>query len=176
MFVYVNGEEDPVKQYKLIPDAGPGGGGWKFESDQPLHTSPESAPYPNFPKGLFGQKGREVQWMPGGFLSLSAHGDEDGTGILWVSMPYGSSANHNVVRGVLRAFDASDVSRGELWDSENTGDGNDRLGQFAKFCPPTIANGKVYMATFQQEAVGNDGVHRKAQGGDQPALAIYGLR
>ena len=175
MFVYINGEEDPLKQYRLIPDTAPGSPGWKFASDQPFKTSPESAPYPNFPAGMFGQLGRGAVWMPGGFLSLSADGDNMSSGVLWVTMPYAESANHAVVRGVLRAYDASDVSKGELWDSENSGNDQDRLGQFAKFCPPTIANGKVYVVTFQQETIGNDGIHRKLQGGDQPALAIYGL-
>jgi hypothetical protein len=27
----------------------------------------------------------------------------------------------------------------------------DQLGYFAKYCPPTVANGKVYMATFAPE-------------------------
>jgi outer membrane protein assembly factor BamB len=177
MFVYVSGEEDPVKQYHLIPDTSPGGAGWKFESgNPPYRTSPVSAPYPNFPNGEFGQTGRDPVWMPGGFLALSANGTTDGTGILWVAMPLAGNANHLVVRGVLRAFDASDVSKPELWDSESTGNQNDRLGQFAKFCPPTVANGKVYMATFQQENVTASGQHVKAQGGDQPALVIYGPR
>lgn len=177
MFVYIAGEEDPVKQYRLVPDTGAGGAGWKFESgNPPYRTSPVSAPYPNFPNGEFGQAGRDPVWMPGGFLALSADGSTDGTGILWVAMPYAGNANHMVVRGVLRAFDASDVSKPELWDSESTGNQNDRLGQFAKFCPPTVANGKVYVATFQQEFVTANGTHVKAQGGDQPALVIYGLR
>jgi hypothetical protein len=114
--------------------------------------------------------------MPGGFMSISANGSKDGSGILWVAMPYASNANHAVVRGVLRALDASDMSKTELWDSEDTGNNKDRLGQFAKFCPPTVANGKVYVATFQEETIGNDGIHRIARGGDQPAVAIYGLR
>jgi hypothetical protein len=44
---------------------------------------------------------------------------------------------------------------------------------FAKFNPPTVANGKVYAATFQQERIDN-GAHKKMDGGDQPALVIYG--
>ena len=114
--------------------------------------------------------------MPGGFLSLSANGTADATGIVWATMPYSANANRAVVRGVLRAFDASDVSKPQLWDSENTGNPNDRLGQFAKFCPPTVANGKVYVAAFQEETIRADGVHRKRADGDQPALAIYGSK
>ena len=41
----------------------------------------------------------------------------------------------------LTAYDASDVSKPALWK-----DGN--YGTFAKFSPPMVANGKVYMATF----------------------------
>jgi hypothetical protein len=194
MFVYINGEEDPLKQYKLIPDTGPGAPGWKFEPSaghrnrfEPLKPFASScrnpgtldcisAPYPNFPKGQFDDPSRDMPWMPGGFLSLSADGDRDGSGIIWVNMPYAEDANHRVVRGVLRAFDASNVSR-QLWESEDTGNPNDRLGRFAKYCPPVVANGKVYMTTFQAEIVPSaSGVHMKDTGGDQPALVIYGLK
>ena len=177
LFVYIAGEEDPLKQYKLIPDAGPGGAGWKFDSDPPqFKASKETAPLPNPPNGLAKDKRRGAVWMPGGFLSLSADGDKEGTGIVWVTMPYAENANRNVVRGVLRAFDASDVSKGQLWSSEDEGMPTDSLGMFAKFCPPTVANGKVYVATFQQERVDDNSVNRKMLGGDQPALVIYGLK
>jgi hypothetical protein len=176
MYVYIEGEEDPLKQYRLIPDPSPAGGGWKFESgDPPFRVSPESAPYPNFPKGEWVANRTDPVWMPGGFLTLSANGSADGTGIVWVAMPFAANANPAVVRGVLRAFNASDVSKGELWDSEATGNDNDRLGQFAKFCPPTVANGKVYVATFQQETITN-GQHIQTPDGDQPSLVIYGPR
>ncbi len=183
MFVYFNGEEDPVKQYKLIPDAA-ASGGWRFDSDKPYKKSTDcptaplcvSAPFPNSPNGKFGQKRQQNVWMPGGFMSISANGSTDGSGILWVAMPYASNASHAVVRGVLRALDASDISKSELWNSESTGSDSDRLGQFAKFCPPTVANGKVYVATFQQETIGRDGFHRLTPGGNQAAVAIYGLR
>jgi len=176
MYVYIEGEEDPVKQYRLVPDPSPTGGGWKFESDVPFRTSRESAPYPNYPTGFFVPTRTEAVWMPGGFLALSANGTTDGTGILWATTPFAANANHIVVRGILRAFDASDVSKGELWDSEGTGNENDRLGQFSKFNPPTVANGKVYVATFQQETVLANNNHVKTPDGDQPALVIYGLR
>ncbi len=93
-------------------------------------------------------------------------------------MPLAENANFTVVRGVLRAFDVSDVSngsKGQLWSSEDEGIPGNSLGMFAKFCPPTVANGKVYVATFQQERVEN-GVHKKMPGGNMPALVIYGPR
>jgi hypothetical protein len=173
MYVYVMGEEDRLKQFKLIPDPG---AGWKFESDIPFKASLESTALPNPPNGLPNDKNRGGVWMPGGFLSLSADGEKNGTGIVWATMPLAEDANPNVVRGILRAFDASDVSngsKGQLWSSEDEGIPADSLGMFAKFCPPTVANGKVYVATFQQERVEN-GVHEKMPGGNMPALVIYG--
>jgi len=170
MYVYAMGEEDHLKQYKLVPDARIG---WKFASTTPFKTSLESTPLPNPPKGMFDVKNRDLVWMPGGFLSISSDGDRDGTGIVWASMPLAENANFRVVRGVLRAFDATDVSRGQLWSSE--GVSSDSVGMFAKFCPPTVANGKVYVASFQQERVTN-GVHEKMPGGRAPALLIYGLK
>jgi hypothetical protein len=82
---------------------------------------------------------------PGGILSLSANGSEAGTGVVWASLPESAGAGESTVDGVLRAFDAEDASV-ELWNSDL--DPADAVGGFAKFCPPTIANGNVYMATF----------------------------
>ena len=182
MFLYINGEENPFQQYRLLPDST--AGKWHFDSAQPYRSSANcaakpncvTAPYPNYPAGLFGHEDRKPIWMPGGMLSLSANGSKDHTGILWVTSPLGGNANEMIVRGVLRALDASDVSKPELWDSETTGNAQDQLGQFAKFNPPTIANGKVYVATFQEEAIGDDQIHRIAPAGDRPALVIYGLK
>lgn len=50
---------------------------------------------------------------------------------------------------------------------------------FAKFCPPTVANGKVYIATFQEEEfLGNNDFqeHKPKLGGNQAAVAVYGLK
>jgi hypothetical protein len=45
------------------------------------------------------------------------------------------------------------------------------------FCPPTIANGKVYLATFGEEETRTraDQPHRMKTGGQSAALVIYGL-
>jgi len=55
--------------------------------------------------------------MPGAILSLSANGSAPGTGILWASHPTRDDANHAMVDGILRAFDASNLQN-ELWNSE----------------------------------------------------------
>jgi len=152
ILVYVCGEEDHLKVYKLIPD--PGGAGWKFESDDPISKSPESAPYPNFPIGKFDTADREDVWMPAGILSLSADGDKAETGIIWVSMPFARNANKEVVKGILRVYAASDVSQ-ELWDSEKNP--ADSVGMFAKFCPPTVADGKIFISAFAAEKIVQNG-------------------
>lgn len=79
-------------------------------------------------------------------MSVSANGSQAGTGIVWATSSVEGDANRQTVPGILRAFDATDVTR-ELWNSHQNPD-LDAVGNFAKFCPPTIANGKVYVATF----------------------------
>ena len=87
--------------------------------------------------------------MPGGFLSISANGSTPGTGILWASIPVSLDAENAVVPGVLRAFNASNLST-EIWDSQQNPT-RDGVGLFAKYVAPTVANGKVYLATFSNK-------------------------
>jgi hypothetical protein len=82
-------------------------------------------------------------------LSLSANGNASGTGIVWAAGPYSGDANQKTVKGIVHAFDATNLTV-ELWNSrQNTS--RDDVGNYAKFCPPTIANGKVYIATFSNK-------------------------
>lgn len=81
----------------------------------------------------------------GAVLSVSSNGTSDGTGILWASYAASGDAENVTAPGVLRAFDANDITK-ELWNSKISSE--DDAGHFAKFCPPTIANGHVYLATF----------------------------
>jgi LGFP repeat len=84
---------------------------------------------------------RAVEGMSGGFSSLSAAGARDA--ILWVSYPLGDGQWQNVP-GRLAAFDATSLR--ELWR-------DDGGYLFAKFTPPTIADGRVIRATLSGRVV-----------------------
>ena len=115
--------------------------------------------------------------MPGGMLALSANGAKAGTGILWAAVPLNGDANQQRgVQGILLALDAQDVSR-TLWTSEQTAM-HDALGLFAKFTPPTVAGGKVFVATY-----GDTEALRTYANADRPTqfpksyyVAVYGVR
>lgn len=82
-------------------------------------------------------------------LSISSNQNQTGTGIIWAVKP-AADPGHLTVSGTLYAFDANNLSH--LWDSSQNAS-RDALGNYAKFCPPTIANGKVYVATFSNALV-----------------------
>lgn len=86
----------------------------------------------------------------GSMLSVSSNSDLPGTGILWASYAVSGDANQQTKPGILRAFDAQNVTK-ELWN--NNENPNDVAGNYAKFCSPTVANGHVYLATFSNQVV-----------------------
>ncbi len=81
---------------------------------------------------------------PGGMLSLSANGGKDG--ILWAAIHRTGDSWHESRPGILHAFSADDVNR-ELWNSLEDAKRDD-CDEYSKMAPPTIANGKVYLASF----------------------------
>jgi hypothetical protein len=96
------------------------------------------------------QQGTNMPVYPGGILSISANADKPGTGILWATTAAsGNLFDDATDPGILYAMDANNVST-VLWSS-NGNPTRDALGNFAKFVPPTIANGKVYVATFSNK-------------------------
>jgi hypothetical protein len=113
--------------------------------------------------------------MPGGMLSLSSNGTKAGSAILWAVVPLNGDANMNRgVQGIVLAYDARDVTR-QLWTSELAGV-RDRLGLFAKFVPPTIDGGKLFVVTY-----GDKEPLRTYGGNEHPAqlpanyhVAVYG--
>ena len=81
---------------------------------------------------------------PGAMISLTANGGSNG--ILWAAIHATGDSWHESRPGILHAFDANDINH-ELWNSlENPQ--RDDCGNYSKMAPPTIANGKVYLASF----------------------------
>ena len=75
-------------------------------------------------------------------MTISANGGNEDSGILWES-----TGDYNAgTPGTLHAYDASNLAN-ELWNSDMNSD-RDRMTQASKFAPPTVANGKVYVASF----------------------------
>jgi len=80
-------------------------------------------------------------------IAISANGNTDGTGIVWQTTADFASHQQPCT---LHAFDALDLSR-ELWNSDIVP--SDAVGRFVKFVPPTVVNGRVYVATLSNELV-----------------------
>jgi hypothetical protein len=91
--------------------------------------------------------------FPGAQYTASSNGTANG--ILWATTaPTGEARPSSPPSGTLRAFDP--VTLNEIYDSdENAGD---TLGLLSKMSPPTVANGKVFVATQSSQ------------------IAIYGLK
>lgn len=97
--------------------------------------------------------------MPGGFLSVSSADDAGKNGIVWALSPRKSLWRDPVAtaipgQSILRAFKAvpnPDGTIGELWNSEL--DLHDAVGSASKFQPPLVANGKVYVVTYDNKVV-----------------------
>lgn len=93
----------------------------------------------------------------GGVLTLSANGSTPGSGIVWSSMVKSGDGNSNVHAGILRAFDADNLST-ELWNSEQNHD-RDNMGNWPKFSPPTVAKGRVYLGSFPVDGIADTKVN-----------------
>ena len=86
----------------------------------------------------------------GAVMSVSSNGTTAGTGIVWASYASSGDAEHTVSPGILRAFDANDITK-ELWDNSQVQ--SDGAGSYAKFSSPLVANGHVYLPTFSNQVV-----------------------
>ena len=88
--------------------------------------------------------------MPGGMLTLSAN--QNSNGIVWATSPLNGDANKHIVDGIVRAYDARHFDTAHqnadgapllklLWSATGF--------KYSKFCPPVVANGKLYVATYE---------------------------
>jgi outer membrane protein assembly factor BamB len=117
---------------------------------------------------LVGNKFEETPFMirpdindghPGAMLSLSASGGKNG--ILWAAIHATGDSWNESRPGILHAYDADDINH-ELWNSL-LNPRRDDCNNYSKMAPPTVANGKVYLASFGTENVGTG------------QLCVYGL-
>lgn len=148
---------------------------WSENSELRMYAFDESSAtpvmLPEMARSAFIQAGH-----PGGILALSADGETPGSAIVWAStydargtdgFPLGTTgALLQHVPGVLRAY-AGDTLE-PLWTSEDRG-ASDRVGTFAKFVPPTVANGRVYLPNFDGKVIAY-GLHDHAY--PRPANAV----
>jgi hypothetical protein len=96
-------------------------------------------------------------YAPGGVLALSANGETGGTGVLWALIPTNNNYELNLPQpGALYAFAAGNVAI-ELWNSQMDA-AHDSFGLLARFAPPLVANGRVYVVTWSNQ------------------VAVYGLK
>jgi hypothetical protein len=132
--LYIWGENDVLRSFSYNSNTG-------TINTTPRATSTMTAPVTNNDGA-----------MPGGFTTISANGNSNA--ILWASTPYNGNAAGNsnpsfagdgLVQGVLYAFDANTLK--VLWSDKNN-DGRDEIGLFAKYVPPMVANGKMYVPNF----------------------------
>jgi len=85
-----------------------------------------------------------------GSVSVSSDGTTTGTAIVWATAPAGDP-DHATVGGNMYAYDATNL--GTLLWSTSQNSLRDGYGDYAKFCAPTIANGKVYVGTDSEQVV-----------------------
>jgi hypothetical protein len=172
-YIYLWGENDFLRVFEFLDTGEPAHLRSTAVAVSSMRAPQISAPTPpgRIPKG----------GMPGGFLSVSSNGKEDG--ILWALAVYGCNANQHVEPGILYAFDASDflgkrdvtAQLKELWNSKEYAVRDD-VGYFAKFTYPTVANGKVYAVGWGAVPPHEwDKCSPKEVPSDEGELNVYGL-
>jgi hypothetical protein len=92
--------------------------------------------------------------MPGGMVTVSSNGKIPNTGVVWTTAPIDGDANHDVVKGIVRAYDATELDATPidpttprlklLWDSNRAG----VTFNYSKFCPPVVADGRLLVTTY----------------------------
>jgi hypothetical protein len=132
------GENESLRSWKLDPTSG---------ATSFVGKSAETSPgtLETDPNGMGG--------MTGGMISLSSDGTSNG--IVWTVAPIAGDANKQLVQGVVRAYDATQLDgvNGDttpklklLYDS--TQDPQHPAFLFSKFSPPVVADGKLLVATY----------------------------
>lgn len=86
-----------------------------------------------------------IDHHPGGILTLSANGSDAASGIVWVSKHQSNSGPASLMAFKALPDSGTTKTLEKLWDSSLCE--GDALEAGSEFMPPTVANGKVYLAT-----------------------------
>ena len=153
-----------------------------FNGSVYLGITPTATPGPapnNIPSGIRQFTYTSGQWVPGTDTTLYTQENTRGTtpfisangasnGILWMidqGQPLQTPAAGGPTSATLRAYNASDLSIGELYDSNQNGT-TDVPGYGIKFSSPVVANGKVYISTGHDVTTASN---------PQGEIDVYGL-
>jgi outer membrane protein assembly factor BamB len=141
--IFAWGENESLREWKLDPVSGK----VTFVARGAEVASAQYA-------AQFATENNGLGGMPGGMLSVSSNGTVPHTGIIWGTVPINGNANTDVVPGIARAYDATQLDPTPidpttprlklLWDSTRSG----VTFNYAKFCPPVVADGKVFVPTY----------------------------
>jgi hypothetical protein len=116
--------------------------------------------------------------MPGGFMTLSSNAGDKTSGVLFATFPPNGNANTGIRDGRLVAYNAGD----------KTADGVPKLkrlhlnplgnsdyydyGKFSKFTPPVVANGMLYVPTYNT----HPDVNGAGDSGSVGSVILYGFK
>jgi hypothetical protein len=128
-FMFLWGEKDRLKRFRWRD------GKFELPPREGAHIAP-----PHVTDRLNG--------MPGGMVSVNIDPSGDGLGVVFASVKICDAQGYpacdeNQDFGVLRAYDPFTMA--SLWD--NTQEAASEKYTFAKLVPPTVANGRVFLAT-----------------------------
>jgi hypothetical protein len=112
----------------------------------PLEGKPIAPPFVRDPAHRCATARPGLNGMPGGMISVNVDPSDSGLGVVFASVKICSvgeypACDKNQDFGVLRAYDPFTMR--QLWDDTSEPD----KYWFAKLVPPTIANGRVFLAT-----------------------------
>jgi len=129
---YVWRENDHLRSYSI---------GDRFigcNTDNPAPTTSHNCP-------SFAQSEDFIDHHPGGILALSANGADPASAIVWASTTRVINGPGQLMAFKALAESGAPGKLAKIWDSDLCEE--DRLEAGSDFVPPTVANGKVYLAT-----------------------------
>ncbi len=84
----------------------------------------------------------------GSHMTVSSNGTAAGSGVVWTFSPTSGDPLHIIAPGILRAFNAETLQ--EIYNSQQNAL-RDAIGNYPKYVPPTVVNGRIFVPTFSNQ-------------------------